>query len=77
MKGTAEDIIGTLIDCVNQACQVSCKGNKIYCHHMFISSYEEAFSILEIEGYIRLIKRGKFKGKYELCWEPKFLKEPR
>ena len=73
MKGTAEDIIGTLIDVVNQSCQVAIDGKKIYCSDMCLSSYEDAFAILEIEGYARRVKSGKYKGNYELSWEPKFL----
>lgn len=74
MKGTAEDIILALIDTVNQACQVSYEDKKIYCSHMCLSAYEDAFSILEIEGYMKQVTRGKHKGKYLLSWAPIYLK---
>lgn len=74
MKGSAQDIMYTLIDVVNQSCQVAKEGNKIFCCDMALSAYEDAFSILEVEGYAKRIQRGKHRGKYELAWEPKFIK---
>jgi hypothetical protein len=74
MKGTAEDIILVLVDVINQSCQVRHEKNKVFCSDMALSSYEDAFQILEIEGYARRFKRGKNKGLYELHWIPRFLK---
>ena len=70
MKRTPEDIIRILIDVVNQSCQAEVDNKKIYCSTMGLSAYEDAFDILEIEGYARKIKVGKHKNKYELRWKP-------
>jgi len=75
MKGTAEDIIGSLIDVVNQACQVEVCGNDIFCSNMGLSAYTDALHILEVEGYAKQIKSGKRRGLYKLAWEPKFAQE--
>jgi len=80
MKGTATDIMATLIDVLNQACQVEAKatspkeGFRFYCNDFAISAYEDAFAVLEIERYAKKIVRGEHKGLWRLEWTPKFLK---
>jgi len=66
LKGSAEDIMRTLIDVINQACQVKFENNKMYCNDMALSAYEDCFSILESEGLAKLMKRGKYKGLWLL-----------
>ena len=70
-KGTAEDILPTLIGVLNQACQFAVVKGKFFCDDFSLSAYEEGFEVLEIEGYAKKIKRGKYRGKWLLSWEVK------
>lgn len=66
LKGSAEDIMRTLIDVINQSCQVKYEKNTIYCNDMCLSAYEDAFYILEVEGLAVKMKRGKHRGLWKL-----------
>ena len=68
MKLTQEDccyqikqlLLTTLMDVVNQACS-----DGEYVRHAFLSSYEEAFSILEDFGVLKDCG----KSRYKLLWD--------
>jgi len=51
---------------LNQACQVKHEGNVIYWHDMALSSYEEAIGFLEEYGYVKRMRKGKYKGLYRV-----------
>ena len=55
-------LLTTLMDVVNQAC-----GDGEYVRHDFLSSYEEAFSVLEDFGVLKDCG----KSRYKLLWEAK------
>lgn len=74
-KGSARDILITLIDVVNQSCQVKVDGERLYCSDHALSAYEDAFYVLEIEGYAKKILKGKYKNLWELSWDAKWRKE--
>ena len=69
LKGSAEDIMRTLLDVLNQACQVKYENNKCYCDDFALSEYENAFYILEIEGFAEKSKRGKYSGRWLLKFD--------
>jgi len=53
-------LLTTLMDVVNQAC-----GDGEYIRHDFLSSYEEAFSVLEDFGVLEDCG----KSRYKLLWD--------
>ena len=61
-----QDLLVTLIDVLNQATQVKHDGNRCFCDDMAMSSYQEAFGLLELEGIVKFHKKGKHKGLWEI-----------
>ena len=67
-----DEVIEILMDVLNQVCQYEFdyKNKKAYLDHRFLSSYQNAFYYLEEKGYLKEVKRGRFKGYYQvLKWK--------
>lgn len=60
-----KELLETLMDVINQACQTRFENETSYVHHSFLGAYEGAFVVLEEEGLLEECG----KGEYRLLWE--------
>ena len=61
------ELFNTLMDVMNQACQVKYKNGTCYISHDFLSSYEGAVFLLEEHGYAKKVYKNK--ALWKLDWD--------
>ncbi|TET63375.1 hypothetical protein E3J48_02610 [Candidatus Aerophobetes bacterium] len=60
-----KELLQTLLDVINQACQTRYENEVCYVHHSFLGAYEGAFAVLEKAGLLEECG----KGEYRLLWD--------